>query len=76
MRYQYDSNVGGPEVGLAPVKIPEVEWNADRTRVRMKVPGLEAGKQYRFNPVGFSSRGTPLSHGPTTYTVKVLNVAD
>ncbi len=74
--YKYDSNYGGPEVGLAPVKISEVEWNADRTRVRMKVPGLEPGKQYRFNPVGFSSRGMALSHGPTTYTVKVLNASE
>ncbi len=70
--YQYDSNYGGPEVGLGPVKISEVEWSADRKRVKMKVPGLVAGRQYRFNPVGFTSSGVRLSHGPTTYTVRSL----
>jgi glucose/arabinose dehydrogenase len=67
--YQYSSNYGGPESQAEKARVASVAWSADRRKVRLVYPKMEAQRVMRINMTGLTSSAQPLGHGMVAYTV-------
>jgi hypothetical protein len=70
--YEYSSNYGGPESGSEKVRASAVKWSADRRKVLLVYPRLQAQKVMRLNLTGFTSGAQPLGHAMVAYTINRL----
>ena len=70
--YEYSSNYGGPESGSEKVRASAVKWSADRRKVQLVYPRLQAQKVMRLNLTGFTSGAQPLGHAMVAYTINRL----
>ena len=70
--YEYSSNYGGPESESEKVRVSSVNWSADRRKVRLVYPKLQAQKVMRLNLTGFTSGTQPLGHAMVAYTINRL----
>jgi hypothetical protein len=70
--YEYSSSYGGPEKSQRMLKPSSVRWSADRRKVHLVYPEMEAKRVMRVTLTGLKSEGQPLSHTMVAYTVNVL----
>lgn len=70
--YEYSSNYGGPESHPEKVRPASVTWSADRRKVRLVYPKMQAQRVMRINLTGLTSNAQPLGHGMVAYTINRL----
>jgi glucose/arabinose dehydrogenase len=70
--YKYSSNYGGPETNAKTMRPSVVEWSADRRKVQLTYPHLEAQRVMRITLSGLKSQGDPLGHVVVAYTLNKL----
>jgi glucose/arabinose dehydrogenase len=70
--YEYSSNYGGPEANSEKVRVSSVKWSADRRKVQLVYPKMQAQKVMRLNLTGFTSGAQPLGHAMVAYTINRL----
>jgi glucose/arabinose dehydrogenase len=70
--YAYSSNYGGPEAESEKVSASAVKWSADRRKVRLVYPKLQAQKVMRLNLTGITAGAQPLGHTMVAYTINRL----
>lgn len=70
--YEYSSSYGGSETNPRFVTASAVTWSADRRKVHLVYPALEAQRVARITLSGLKSEGQPLAHTMVAYTINKL----
>jgi hypothetical protein len=70
--YKYSSSYGGPETAAQITKPSAVKWSADRRKVALIYPQMEAQRVMRLTFSGLKSESQALGHSMAAYTINKL----
>jgi hypothetical protein len=70
--YEYSSSYGGPETNPRLTRPSQVRWSADRRKVQLVYPQMEAQRVMRVTLNGLKAKTQPLSHTMVAYTINKL----